>query len=1788
VVQTNAANHSSVTDSDGDTADPAANQIAVTLTAGGSSTGNNFLDIADAGSVSGQVRLDVDQDGTTGGITDSDDTGLSGVTVQLFTDPNNDGDPSDGAQVGTSQTTDSSGNYSFSSVVAGNYVIVQTDLANHSSVLDIEGDTTTPSVNRLSVTMSIGGSVSNQNFLDVRNVPQANPDTNTANEGGSAITGNILTGGVATGDNPDDQGDPTASVISASQGGNPITFGTPFVTANGGRLTLNANGSYSYVPPASGNVPAGGLVEVFNYTIADADSDESSSTLTITVNDVPIPPENLLPLAVDDSGTTDENTPITLNLLSNDTAGEPATTIVNLTAPSNGTVLQNTDGTVTYTPNAGFTGVDTFQYVIRDGNGDASTATVTITVVANNLPEAVNDTDTTPIGTPVTTNVLGNDDQGDAPATVESITQPSNGVAVNNADGTVTYTPNPDFTGEDSYTYTIVDDNGDRSTATVTVTVSPNPTPNLLPVAVNDSGSTEQGTPITTNVLGNDNQGDAPATVTQITQASNGTVVNNGDGTVTYTPNPSFSGTDTYTYTITDDNGDQSTATVTVTVVPAPIVPSNQPPIAVDNSASTLPATPVTIAVLPNDSDPDNDPLTVTGFTPPANGSVTQNPDGTFTYTPNAGFTGVDTFTYTISDGNGGTDTATVTVTVPDNLPPDAVNETTFTRPNTPVNIRVLPNDSDPENDPLTIIDFTPPTYGEVALNPDGTFTYVPEQGFTGADTFTYTISDGHGGTDTAIVRVLVESVNQPPVAVDDARTTQPETPVTISVLGNDSDPDGDTLTITHFTTPDNGTVTQNADGTFTYTPDAGFSGEDTFTYTIRDSSGGTDTATVTITVPEANQPPVAVNDRRTTQPETPVIIPVLSNDSDPDGDPLTVTEFEQPANGTVTQNPDGSLTYTPDAGFTGTDTFTYTISDGNGGTDTATVTITVPENQPPVAVDDVRSTLPETPVIIPVLTNDSDPDGDPLTVTEFTQPANGTVTQNPDGTLTYTPDAGFSGEDTFTYTISDGNGGTDTATVTITVSENQPPVAVDDVRSTLPETPVIIPVLTNDSDPDGDPLTVTEFTQPANGTVTQNPDGTLTYTPDAGFTGTDTFTYTISDGNGGTDTATVTIVVAEPEFGSVSGFVLDDVNYDGTGDLGIAGVTVTLLDSDGNEVARTTTNADGQYFFDNIPVGDYSVVETDPSNYDSVSDSDGDANGNNRVAVTVTSNTNVTARFVDVVPNNPPVASDDDTSVRTDENNPVNIPVLPNDSDPDGDPLTVTVFTQPEHGTVVRNPDGSFTYTPDADYIGDDSFTYTITDGKGGYDTATVTLNVLPLNDPPNAVDDTESTRPNQPVGIVVLSNDSDPDGDPLTVTDFTQPSNGSLMLHTDGSFTYTPNSGFTGTDTFTYTITDGRDGTDTATVTITVPEAMADLSLEKTVSTLTPTVGSSLTYFVQVTNAGPDTATGVEITESIPSGLANVSVAVSQGLYDAATGLWIAGEIPVGTVVTLTMTGTVLPTGSLSNTAQITESDQPDIDSEPDNNMPGEDDGDTVVPRIPVIVIPDPEPEVPETGTTPDPVPEVPDTGSTPDPVPEVPDTGSTPDPEPEVPDTDSTTETDPEPEPTPETNPEPEPEEPVSNIVPQPDPMPSFEDAIRDLITTSRHHVEYLDRLDTDSISRDFEHESQYLRLHEDQILSDLPSNQYVHHAVNEDPTAIERQYGNAESQEIVRYGVVKKIDEILRAQDLTAQLLSRLEDEFCIGADSSSNECQALEFEEQLLMADGFLIEQALFLKNINPE
>ncbi|MCC7283000.1 MAG: tandem-95 repeat protein, partial [Acetobacteraceae bacterium] len=328
----------------------------------------------------------------------------------------------------------------------------------------------------------------------------------------------------------------------------------------------------------------------------------------------------------------------------------------------------------------------------------------------------------------------------------------------------------------------------------------------------------------------------------------------------------------------------------------------------------------------------------------------------------------------------------------------------------------------------------------------------------------------------------------------------------------------------------------------------AGFSGSDSFTYTIAAIGGGTDTATITVAVAApspVNTPPVAGTDSATTQADTPVVLllaDLLANDSDADGNPLAITGIAlAPAYGqAVFDQGAGIITYTPNAGFSGTDGFAYSLSDGSlvvPALVNVSVALANTGNTAPAALPDGFTGDEDTQIAGNVLANDLDADGDALTATLVAGVGHGLLVLNPDGSFVYTPAADFNGTDSFTYRASDGTASSPPAMVTLTVAPvNDPPVANDDAFGGPRDASIVGNVLVNDTDPENDPLTAMLVNGPQHGQLVLNLDGSFAYTPDAGFVGHDSFGYMADDGSAQSGTATVSLnVTAPPPVGGAS-----------------------------------------------------------------------------------------------------------------------------------------------------------------------------------------------------------------------------------------------------------------------------------------------------------------------------------------------------------------------------------------------------------------------------------------------------------------------------------------------------------------------------------------------------------------------------------------------------------------------------------------------------------------------------
>lgn len=445
---------------------------------------------------------------------------------------------------------------------------------------------------------------------------------------------------------------------------------------------------------------------------------------------------------------------------------------------------------------------------------------------------------------------------------------------------------------------------------------------------------------------------------------------------------------------------------------------------------------------------------------------------------------------------------------------PETRDDAVTTSEDTALDIDVRGNDLDADQPGYAPVVVTGPAHGSVTLSADGSFRYVPLADWNGEDSFTYKLSDGAVDSNLAAVRITVTAVNDAPVATDQTTTTVEDTVLTLDLLAGATDIDSTTFAAAIVTGPSHGSLTQNADGTFTYAPVANWNGEDSFSYRLNDGELDSAIATMRITVTAENDAPVVAPRTLEVDEDMPLIIDFLACASDVDGDALTVAITRPPMFGQLTQNADGTWTYTPNADFNGTETIEYEVNDGQTAV-TGTLTVRVrPVNDAPVVSPIAATLLEDGSVTLDLLANAYDVDGDPLNVT-VTQPTHGQVVQNADGSWTYTPDTDSTGEDAFTWTVGDGQASA-SGVVRLTITAvNDAPVAVADIATVAEDGSVTFRVTDNDFDVDGDALTMQIVGQPSHGTLVANADGSLTYTPAADWSGEDGFSYVVSDDRG-------------------------------------------------------------------------------------------------------------------------------------------------------------------------------------------------------------------------------------------------------------------------------------------------------------------------------------------------------------------------------------------------------------------------------------------------------------------------------------------------------------------------------------------------------------------------------------------------------------------------------------------------------------------------------------------------
>ena len=636
--------------------------------------------------------------------------------------------------------------------------------------------------------------------------------------------------------------------------------------------------------------------------------------------------------------------------------------------------------------------------------------------------------------------------------------------------------PPPGFTGSINFSYTVSDGRGATADAAVAVDAVSNDASNRPPVAETDIAEVRGGASAAFNVLNNDSDPDGDTFVLSDVQVPSGRVIFDPSGEVNFTPDPgSQAGTIELQYQIVDAFGATANGTVRVAIR---LDTSNNEPRAVNDSATTVVGMPVTLNVLKNDTDPDNDPLTVAGLpqlvattgNENALEEISLSDDGEFFFLPTVA--GDYVFLYAIIDGSE-RDAAYIRVRVDEkteNRPPTAIrDDVTISRGDTR-NVYVLENDTDPDGDVIGIVDWSGGEGIEVEQVLGFAFRVTVLPDAPARTQFTYTISDGSGDPSTGTVVVAVsdnDTPDQPPVARPDTMEVRPGRTASARVLVNDYDPEGGTLRVVGVSDVPGAQLRIGPGGQeILVSVDAATISSFTFGYDVADEAGNQTGSLVQVRlvpIDDVNRPPVARPDVARTVSGRPIDIPVLANDTDPDGDAIQIeTIAAQPTFGTATVNVDGTIRYSPRLGESGSDRLRYTLVDANGDRAVGEVVIGVlpadGENRAPTATNDTFTVIAGSDIqLFDVLANDSDPDGDPLSIADVDAGSEG-VAIDPSGAISFEPPLTLSGAAQQTvsiaYEIGDGRGGTDRALVTVEIVESSvpiAPIAIDDIAGPVP-----------------------------------------------------------------------------------------------------------------------------------------------------------------------------------------------------------------------------------------------------------------------------------------------------------------------------------------------------------------------------------------------------------------------------------------------------------------------------------------------------------------------------------------------------------------------------------------------------------------------------------------------------------------------------------------------------------------------------------------------------------------
>ena len=1179
------------------------------------------------------------------------------------------------------------------------------------------------------------------------------------------------------------------------------------LTANNGSVTLNGT-TITYTPNSNYNGE-----DTISYTVNDGDGGSTEGSISITVNSV-----NDKPIVVNDIYSVAEEGAIILTPLSNDSDIE--TINADLTVESfylvsgEGTItLLDNERSLSYTGTPDFNGEVIIHYTIIDEGGfESLEGKITLTVTAvNDAPVVLSSSliiNEDEVGSIDISSYISDIDSNNLQ--ISNLTANNGSVTLN---GTIiTYTPNSNYNGEDTISYTVNDGDGGSTEGSISITIN---SVNDKPVVAADTYTVAEGGTIILTPLSNDSDietANADLTIENF-------VLSSGEGIVTlldnersllYIGTPDFNGKAIIHYTIVDEGGFESLeGEITLTVTPV-----NDAPTFINFNASTLESTETTIDISEYINDVDEDSLSISSVSVEGGDNIgTITTSGTsITVDPTEDLNGEYALLVTISDGKLST-VGRINLSILEVDTATRVNDDFFT-----VNedqqsfLFPLLNDTD-DDSILTIASILSSSNSSTSVYDGNVLIYTPNANFVGEDIIYYTVDNDGGGGANLQGKITIEVIN-----INDAPVfTAPISNLTVDEDGQllidwsnyITDIDSSSFTINSLESQ-NGVAIINEQRNIRYSPNNNYHGNDIITGIVNDGDGGNVAVFFSITVNSINDLPTVVNEEVTVNEDSAIVITPLANDSDLEDQQLAINSALARNGAIIISEDEQFITYRANANFFGNDVIEYTVIDSDGGISSGRVQITVvPINDTPIFAVPISNLIVDEDgqLLIDWSNYITDIDSDSFTINSL-EAQNGIAIVNEQGNIRYTPISNYNGSDIVTGIVNDGDGGRVTVFFSIIVNSiNDLPIVVNEEIIVNEDSITVITPLANDSDLEDQQLAINSAIA-RNGIITISSDKQfITYKVNADFFRDDVIEYTVIDSDGGISSGKIQITVLPMNDRPIFTVPTSNLTVNEDGQLLIDWDNyITDIDSD----SFTINSLEAQNGV--VIVNEQGNIRYTPtSNYNGndtitgiVNDGDG---GSVAVSFSVVVNS---INDLPIVVNEEVTVNEDSTTVIT---------PLANDSDLEDQQLAINSAVA-RNGIVTISSDKQFiTYKASANFFGNDIIEYAVIDSDGGISSGKVHITVVSVNDTPMFT---------APISNLTVDEDSqllidwdnyitDIDSNSLTINSL-EAQNGVVIVNEQGNIRYTPVSNYNGNDLITGMVDDGDRGIVAVSFSITV----------------------------------------------------------------------------------------------------------------------------------------------------------------------------------------------------------------------------------------------------------------------------------------------------------------------------------------------------------------------------------